>query len=69
MKTIKLKEKTIDITPTWASIIPPLVEVLKNPKAPAQAKKEVTAELIRLAKIVDDQNIRARQLKELTSNS
>ena len=61
--------KTIDITPTWASIIPPLLEVLKNPKAPAQAKKEVTAELIRLAKIVDDQNIRARQLKELTSNS
>ena len=45
--------KTIDITPTWASIIPPLVEVLKNPKAPAQAKKEVTAELVRLAKIVD----------------
>jgi hypothetical protein len=61
--------KTIDITPTWASIIPPLVEVLKNPKAPAQAKKEVTAELVRLAKIVDDQNIRARQLKELTSDS
>jgi len=48
--------KTIDITPTWASIIPPLVEVLKNPKAPAQAKKEVTAELVRLAKIVDDLN-------------
>mgnify|MGYP003665859927 CR=1 FL=1 len=48
--------KTIDITPTWASIIPPLVEVLKNPKAPAQTKKEVTAELIRLAKIVDDLN-------------
>ena len=61
--------KTIDITPTWASIIPPLLEVLKNPKAPAQAKKEVTAELVRLAKIVDGQNIRARQLKELTSDS
>ena len=48
--------KTIDITPTWASIIPPLVEVLKNPKAPAQVKREVTDELIRLAKIVDDLN-------------
>ena len=48
--------KTIDITPTWASLILPLVEVLKDPKAPAQAKKEVTAELIRLAKIVDDLN-------------
>ena len=65
--------KTIDITPKWASIIPPLVEVLKNPKAPAQAKKEVTAELIRLAKIVDDQNEKARVqkeiLKELTHDS
>jgi hypothetical protein len=73
MKTIKLKEKTIDVTPKWASIIPPLVEVLKNPKAPAQAKKEVTAELIRLAKIVDDQNEKARVqkeiLKELTHDS
>lgn len=73
MKTIKLKEKTIDVTPTWASIIPLLVEVLKNPKAPAQSKKEVTAELVRLAKIVDDQNKKARVqkeiLKELTHDS
>tara|TARA_B110000495_G_scaffold24976_1_gene17885 strand:- start:1192 stop:1377 length:186 start_codon:yes stop_codon:yes gene_type:complete len=56
--------KTIDITPTWASIIPPLVEVLKNPKAPAQVKREVTDELIRLAKIVDDQNSLAKKQKE-----
>ena len=76
MKRIKLKgttTTTIDVTPTWASIIPPLVEVLKNPKAPAQAKKEVTAELVRLAKIVDDQNKKARVqkeiLKELTHDS
>ena len=75
MKRIKLKgtTTTIDTTPTWASIIPPLVEVLKNPKAPAQAKKEVTAELVRLAKIVDDQNEKARVqkeiLKELTHDS
>jgi hypothetical protein len=76
MKRIKLKgtfTTTIDATPTWASIIPPLVEVLKNPKAPAQSKKEVTAELVRLAKIVDDQNKKARVqkeiLKELTHDS
>ena len=56
--------KTIDITPTWASIIPPLVEVLKNPKASAQVKREVTDELIRLAKIVDDQNSLAKKQKE-----
>tara|TARA_B100000131_G_C17875837_1_gene516198 strand:- start:163 stop:336 length:174 start_codon:yes stop_codon:yes gene_type:complete len=53
--------KTIDITPTWSALILPMVEVLKNPKADPQAKKEVQAELLRLAKIVDDQNERARQ--------
>ena len=53
--------KSIDITPTWSALILPMVEVLKNPKADPQAKKEVQAELLRLAKIVDDQNERARQ--------
>ena len=48
--------KTIDITPTWSALVRPMVEVLKNPKAPAEAKKEITDEFIRLAKIVDDLN-------------
>ena len=49
-------KETIDITPTWSALILPMVEVLKNPKADPQAKKEVQAELIRLAKIVDAYN-------------
>lgn len=53
--------KTIDITPTWASLILPMIEVLKNPKASSESKTEITYELIRLAKIVDDQNKRAKQ--------
>jgi hypothetical protein len=53
--------KTIDITPTWSALILPMVEVLKNPKADPQAKKDIQAELLRLAKIVDDQNERTRQ--------
>ena len=53
--------KTIDITPTWSALILPMVEVLKNPKADPQAKKDIQAELLRLAKIVDDHNERARQ--------
>ena len=53
--------KTIDITPTWSALILPMVEVLKNPKANPQAKKDVQLELLRLAKIVDDQN---RKIKE-----
>ena len=53
--------RTIDITPKWSALILPMVEVLKNPKADPQAKKEVQAELLRLAKIVDDQNEKAKQ--------
>jgi|TARA_B100001094_G_C17979529_1_gene694512 hypothetical protein len=55
--------KTIDITPTWSALILPMVEVLKNPKADPQAKKGVQAELLRLAKIVDDQNEKARMVQ------
>ena len=54
-------QKTIDITPTWSGLIPIMVEVLKNPKANNTAKQEVTAELMRLAKIVDDQNKKAKK--------
>ena len=53
--------KTIDITPTWSALILPMVEVLKNPKAPAEAKKEITDEFVRLAKIVDEYNEEAKQ--------
>ena len=53
--------KTIDITPTWSALILPMVEVLKNPKADAQAKKDIQAELLRLASIVDQYNEKAQQ--------
>ena len=53
--------KTIDITPTWSALIPIMVEVLKNPRANNSAKQEVVVELKRLAKIVDDQNKKAKQ--------
>ena len=52
--------ETIDITPTWSSLVPIMVEVLKNPKANKTAKAEVTQELLRLAKIADDQNEKAK---------
>ena len=53
-------QETIDITPTWSALVPVMVEVLKNPKANNTAKAEVTQELLRLAKIVDDQNKRIK---------
>lgn len=53
--------KTIDITPSWSALILPMVEVLKNPKASSGAKKMITDELFRLAKIVDEYNEEAKQ--------
>lgn len=53
--------KTIDITPTWSTLVPIMVEVLKNPRANNTAKAEVTQELLRLANIVDNLNERAKQ--------
>ena len=55
--------KTIDITPTWASLILPMIEVLKNPNASHEAKNDITYELIRLAKVVDAQNEKAKENK------
>ena len=51
-----MTKETIDITPKWSALIPVMVEVLKSPKANNTAKAEVAQELLRLAKIVDDQN-------------
>ena len=53
--------KTIDITPTWSALILPMIEVLKNPKANPQSKKDIQSKLLRLAKIVDDQNKKIKQ--------
>ena len=45
---------TIDITPKWESLIPAMVVVLRNPKAPKEAVQGITEELTRLAKIADN---------------
>mgnify|MGYP001224694035 FL=1 len=45
--------KTIDITPTWEALIPAMIAVLRNPKAPKEAVQGITEELTRLAKIAD----------------
>lgn len=52
---------TINITPSWSSLILPMLEVLKNPKADPKAKKEITSEILRLAKIADQYNEQAKQ--------
>jgi len=53
--------ETIDITPKWSSLIRQMIEVVKNPKANPENRKYMESEIIRLAKIVDDHNERAKQ--------
>ena len=53
-------QETIDVTPTWSALVPVMVEVLKSPTVNNAAKAEVTQELLRLAKIADNQNERIK---------
>ena len=65
MKTIKLKEKTIDVTPKWVAVVRILTEVLKSPRAGNADKQNATNELLNLARLLDDQNEKARLQKEI----
>lgn len=47
--------KTIDITPTWRSVMPIMIEVLKNPNANYESKRDIELELYRLANMADKQ--------------
>ena len=70
---MKETEKTIDITPKWVAVVRILTEVLKSPMSGNADKQNATNELLNLAKILDDQNEKARVqkeiLKELTHDS
>ena len=54
-------QETIDITPTWEATVQICIAVLENENAGYEAKQNAIFELKRLAKIVDDQNERAKQ--------
>lgn len=45
--------RTIDITPSWAAILPVLTGVLQNLKAPVTAHQQAERELRRMALIAD----------------
>ena len=62
---MKETEKTIDITPKWVAVVRILTEVLKSPMSGNADKQNATNELLNLAKILDDQNEKARVQKEI----
>jgi hypothetical protein len=53
--------ETIDITPKWEHLIHVMIEVLQNPKASVDSKREIRAELVKMAKVMDQLNEEAKQ--------
>ena len=47
---------TIDLTPSWQAAVRIYCAVLLNPKASPKAHEDAEADLMRLAKVVDDLN-------------
>lgn len=54
-----MKTETIDITPTWKSLIRPLLDGYSNTKS-VSTKNDIVNELERLAEIVDNMNRAAK---------
>ena len=50
----------IDITPSWTTVMPYMIYILTQ--GTEEGKQEVAKELIRLARIVDQNNERLRKL-------
>jgi hypothetical protein len=53
--------ETIDITPKWEHLIHVMIEVLQNPKASVDSKREIRAELVKMAKVMDQLNEEAKE--------
>jgi len=47
------KLKTIDITPTWESLAPVMIDIIKNPDASFQSTKIAKEELLKMARVAD----------------
>lgn len=47
------KPQTIDITPTWESLAPVMIDIIKNPDASFQSTKIAKEELLKMARVAD----------------
>lgn len=52
--------ETVDVTPTWAGLLPALLMVLDNPKASRESRQIIAEELARMADAADKYNAIAR---------
>ena len=48
------RQTKMDLTPTWAGLMPAFIALLKHPDADADATKEIEQELMKFAQILDD---------------
>jgi hypothetical protein len=60
MKSIE--KTTIDITPSWAGVLPILIAVLENPRGSAESKQSMAEELGRMAKAADLWNLHGPEM-------
>ena len=59
-----MKLHTVDVTPTWVNVMPLLLSVISDPNASPLAVEGVTAELMRLAALGDENAEIKRKWKE-----
>lgn len=64
MENEKFETRTIDVTPTWSAILPAMIAVMQNGKAPAKAHREIMGELKRMARLADYFNQQVAAHKE-----
>ncbi len=51
----------IDLTPSWAGLLPAMFAVLESDEAPVEAKNVIKEEFMRLAEFADKKNEEAEE--------
>lgn len=52
-RATKYEVESVDITPSWAALVPVFIGVLDNDEAPVSARRQVEANLIQMARLAD----------------
>jgi hypothetical protein len=63
-----MEKMFIDMTPTWAGLLPSMLEVLENPTASHESKTIMREELARMAQGADAFNTLQKERKNAESN-
>jgi hypothetical protein len=50
---MEMQMATVDLTPTWQDVLPAMLAVIQNPKAPQKSRTAMYVELGRMAQAAD----------------